>query len=64
LTFEIKLYELLRVIIDIMQIYFDAFKRQCKSYLQDLKKVQEDFMKVLLPISDVNHMSVITSWSF
>jgi hypothetical protein len=37
LTFEAKPYTLLRVTIDIMRIYLDAHKSQCKSYLQDLK---------------------------
>jgi hypothetical protein len=30
-------YALLRVTMDIMQIYLDAHKSQCKSYLQDLR---------------------------
>jgi hypothetical protein len=37
LIFEAKSYALLRVTMDIMQIYLDAHKNQYKSYLEDLR---------------------------
>jgi hypothetical protein len=37
LTFEAKPYALLRVTMDIMQIYLNVYKNPCKSYLHDLR---------------------------